>query len=366
MALNRVLNFDHLPGANLLTGMSSTGYLATPQLQQWLDLVGAGGTPYVYVYQYLAASITIDSAGWLAFTCNGNTMNALEIPVAMFLNLPSGKASWVGFRFKVTGTMPAAGGVLMSSQTQNGTGSTTHLSYAMLASWGVVAGQECFLEFQYQQGATTTTVNVYLNGTFKKTLSVENGNLVYFWFGAAQGAMPGTCVANYRDIYFSDEDGLGNWDSARIGAIRTTGLPVKTVSAPNYTVNDPGNTGLTDYKAILNNAPSAGTPSITPNIANAASLDPLGVTFDTASIPAGQLMAVQFQAAQQNASSASGTITPAYTNGTQQIVLPAVTTADTIARFTRQLGLVKTAPDGSALTVAKLAAATLSLKPSTA
>lgn len=366
MALKVALNWDHLVNYNL-TPTPVTGAYNAYTLAKDLGLDGTG-TPYIWMTN-ATQSLRITAGGWLTLAANGvASLPALQIPFGMFLSKPTAGVTVVGFRFKWAGTGLGTANNLFWVAQNNGASNAALLTFAQAASYMPLANQEYFVEFRFiATSATAGSVEVYVDGVLKNTIA-SNFSYIYsgwFMFGPQNSVTNSDLSLSFRDIYFVDADSLGNWDSDRVGPIRTKGCPVATVSAPNYTVSDPGATGLTDPKAILNNAQAAAL-SPTPSITNAQTLDPLVATFDTSGIGAGApLKAVQFQGSFLNQQSGNGVLKPSLSDGTNTQALTQLSFADANMRYSQRLGTIQKALDGSALTPAKLAALQLSLTPTT-
>jgi hypothetical protein len=246
MALRAAFNWDHLAGVNLTPG-NTTGGLAF-STSQWLETSPVSTPSYIYLATNTAGQLTIDSNGWLQLAnAGGNAMPALEIPAASVVDTTK-NASWVGFRYK-------AGGIILNSSSYallgyatstNGVGYTRWLTTDQLFNWGCVLGKEYFFEIQFVKNPQNTAnynINVWMDGVLKNTITnaISVASMAsastYLWFGPAVTSTGSTTATmSYRDMYFLDEDGLGNWDSARLGPIRTTPMPISAVSAPNYSV----------------------------------------------------------------------------------------------------------------------------------
>lgn len=370
MALKAAFNWDHLLNVNLIPAPVSGNSSAPYSLSQWLETSPTSNPTYAWVSSS-SNPVQIDSAGWLTFgQTSVQSMGALVIPLSMAIDTTK-PASWVGFRFKMGGTQQinsSSVNIAWTSGSSNGTGPLTFLNSAQLASWGCVIGKEYYFELQFVKGASAYTVNVWMDGVLKSSniTSVTNNSVAssYLWIGAASTATATTLAQwSYRDIYFLDEDGLGNFDSTRLGPIRTTAAPISAVTAPNYTVSDPNNTGLTDPKAILSR-PMDNPPVPTPNLTNAATLDPLTISFNASGIVAGsKILAVKYQNAILNQQSGNGVMNAAAVQGQNSTPLTQETFTDATMRYSRVLGILKTAPDGTAWTPAKIAATQLVLTP---
>jgi len=567
MALKAAFNWDHLAGVNLIPGATS-GY-GTYQLAAWLDLYGNGYTPYAYIPSVGNSLISIDSNGWFSLSTPASStpyLGALEIPWGMFLDNTKTE-SWIGFRFKATSNLFTGAGNFVWLASVNGAGPTTLITLASLATWGCVLGKEYYFELRFWKNGANYQVDVWMDGVLKSTGSTSIGSVSgmpsnFIWFGSAtQTTASVVTTFLFRDFYFLDADGLGNWDSTRVGPIRTTPLPISSVSAPNYSAGTAALTGgaalssaqskfggssllvtgANDYalvqdsvalkftgdftieyfaylnassngmvyskgpttsriqvyqgnlvvysdqsvsgtplvssaagKIILNQmqhhaivkqgnvwtiyidgqsvgtvtsagqtlgnntnsaylgnyaalgfplngyldefrisnvarytgnftppasaftpdantvmllhcdqalagfmrdeAPSPqsvlqtlmanGVPATTPNITNAATLDPLKISFSTSGIVAGsKILAMKYQHAVMNQQSGNGVINPSLVEGQSTLSLTQETFTDATMRYSRSIGYVKTAPDGSALTLSNIAATQLVLTP---
>lgn len=567
MALKQAFNWDHLAGVNLIPSPTAGNSLPY-SLTQWLELGTPSSTAYAYVSN-TTNTIQIDSNGWLTFgqTSASGSMSAILLPLANVIDTTK-PASWLGFRFKPGGTQlqNSAAVNLIWTGSGNGSGAGPIITMANVVSWGCVLGKEYYFELQFVKGASNYTVNVWVDGILKasniSSVAVSGVASTYLWMGPAN-TNTGTTAStiSFRDIYFLDEDGLGNWDSARVGPIRTTPLPQSSVSAPNYSAATAALTGnaalssaqvkfgasslatstsgdgatiqdspalkltgdftiewfsyLTNasatiflkgttssasrittssgvlnvysdqsgstvllassagkvilnqwqhcalvkqgnvwtiyidgqavgtttsagqtfgnnvYPAYLANTangsipligymdefrisnvarytgnftpPSAaftpdantvmlmhfdqapagflrdevptpqavlstphygGSATITPNLTNAATLDPLTVSFDSSAIPPGsKILGVKYQNAVMNQQSGNGVVNAAAVMGSSNVSLPQETFTDATMRYTRQIGFLRNAPDGSAWTAAKIAATQLVLTP---
>lgn len=567
MTLKAAFNWDHLAGVNLTPGNTTGG--SAFSISQWTELSPIATPSYAFLSTGTINQLTIDNNGWIAVANAGGTaMGALEIPLSAIIDTTK-NASWFGARYKATGQQinSSSLAVFGYATSTNGVGYVKLVTTDQLVAWGVVLGKEYYFELQFVKNGANYNLNVYMDGVLRNTVTnaipVATVATAFFWFGPANTNTATTlAVMSIRDVYYLDEDGLSNWDSTRLGPIRTSPLPYSSISAPNYIVGTAALTGsaalstarskfggssllaataagdcaiiqdatplkltgdftiefffyslsastsgvlyskggvaasiqlqanksvvysdqststpvlnITSGKIIQNQfqhhaivkqgntwtyyidgqsigsatlagqtfgnntgsayvgnwsgvnsvangnidefrisnvarytanftPPSAaftpdantvtllhcdqalagfmhddavspaaafqtpqpnGVPAVTPNVTNAATLDPLTVSFSSSAIPAGsKILAVKYQNAVMNQQSGSGVLNGAAVMGGNNVPLTQETFTDATMRYSRSLGILKTAPDGSAWTPANIAATQLVLTP---
>ncbi|BDD79832.1 hypothetical protein [Burkholderia phage FLC9] len=160
-----------------------------------------------------------------------------------------------------------------------------------------------------------------------------------------------------RDFYFLDAD--STQPNARLGPIQSAVALQTAVNAPNYTSSD-SKTPLQDFQTAYSGAPAA-----TPNITNAASNDPVTVSFQS-SVPVGAgILAVQYKMAASVNTAAQ--MTAQLNNGSATKNLPNYGFADLTMDYGRDLAGVQVAdPSGAAWTPAGFAATQLIVQPQSA
>jgi hypothetical protein len=201
---------------------------------------------------------------------------------------------------------------------------------------------------------STNLYSVWVDGIKIIDKAVLATGWSYLVFGANAVGTIANATQAYRDFYFVDAD--TTTPNTRLGPITSALAQLSAVTAPNYTSSD-GKTPLQDFQTGYSGAPGA-----TPNLANAATNDPLTVNFSSAA-PAGVgMIAVQYKvAANMNP---IGQMSVKLANGTDNKALPNYAFADLTMDYGRDVsGVQLVDPSGNAWSDARFGATQLIVQP---
>jgi hypothetical protein len=175
----------------------------------------------------------------------------------------------------------------------------------------------------------------------------------YLVFGSG-AVLTNAGIIGLRDFYFLDAD--ATTPNARLGPVQSALAGLVAATAPNYSSSD-SKTPLQDLTTAYSGAPTA-----TPNLANAATNDPLTVTYSSAAQPGSVIIATQYKmAASVNA---AAQMLVKLTNGAANVTPPNYSFQDTSMDYGRDLaGIQQLDPSGNAWTVAGFNATQLVVQP---
>ena len=313
------------------------------------------GVPGVPLYFSLNLDgTTIGSDGYLYFNAGSNQAMGMYALRLSDVRGASATQSWFGFRHLALVVQMT--GNLLRVMTGFGTSNASlSLTWAELrAAGGGVLNVEDYIELFLDQGAGT--YQIWWNGVLIKTAAVTfpitSTSCIYV--GPNSGGLGGVGWFGIRDMYWMDIDGV---DTARLGPIRSSKASL-VISGSEYTV-----TGAADVQTALTTA-LQNPPTVTPNALSPADKQPLTAALTTAVPANSRILAIQGQI-----SVAGNTVSPtaidlAVTDGTHTSDMGQVTLANSAMLYNQTPpSLVRTAPDGSALTVAKINALSLVATP---
>lgn len=354
--------WDHVPA--LLN--TSGGYVATYAADFPFSYVlgsftnNAGTTTYGTVGVNLDAggswlSTSPGGAGFLSPNTYGSGHSGWTLPANQW-DLTKAR-SWIGFRYKFSGSW-AAGSLPLMIYTS--TGSTNQLTlFGQSDIAGLVAGQEYYVEVVIDRVANTRSVwvdNVLVVNAAPITYAIQSTDRIGFGQCitlTASGTAPATIAHNFKDTYLADDPGDGTF--VRLGPQLAKPLNMLTASGNGWTAS----TGTP--LSALTTAISTSSPS-TPNVASASDGTPLVTTFGSGTDAGAKINGVLLIAGGQR-NPGTGTM---MRNTLSDAAQPPNTLQANLQfpagafQYGRKLAWWPTAPDGGAWTSAKIAACSMS------
>lgn len=337
MAL-KLFSADNIPqGLNLMVSQAYTpGIFA--QYSGWPGIC----------WQYSGDSAKATSDGYLTFQAsNANALGGWMSKVSDIRGA-SATQSWLGFRYKNTVTF-MTGPLVFVSATTSGTTQTVLLTMAQVRTAGFGAlNEEDYIEVFLD--STNQVYQVWING-----VKVLSGSFAansypatgagYVWVACASAGLGAAGAYGIRDVYWMDIDSV---DTARLGPIHSVPATI-VVTGSEYVV-----TGAASLQAAVTTA-LQNPPTATPNALSPADKQPLTATLSTSLGSTIPILAIQGQISAGGTASAPGGVDMSLTDGTHTTDLGVVSLPDATMLYNRYApNIARTAPDGSAWTVAKV------------